>query len=272
MWAVEVYKNISTELLFTFLIINKTVLVFSIYRIVSIFNSDFNIFFESCNYFLIPVILVTIFFGTIFALLENNLHAFIALSSLPQTGYVLLGFLNADFETRIAALIYFILYMFTIALFYYALFFLRNSYTYMSDFTGLFYTNKVTCIIMLLILGSFSGIPPFGTFIAKFYLFNNLALTHSIWVVLFLLINSVISVIYYLRFAITLLTPCTKDFIISPRQNFLLTFELRIKKFTSHRYTYLYYNLKILMNVGFLIFLNLSINILYTYILNFFNI
>jgi len=170
--------------------------------------------FTTFSFFLIPVVLVTIFLGAVFAFSENNLQSFIALSSLPQTGYVLLGLLNPDLETQFNGLVYFVLYISTLILLYYVLFFLRDSFNYIADLTGLFYTNKLMSFLLLFVLGSFSGIPPFGTFLAKFYLFNNLALTHSIWVVLFLLLTSVISVVYYLRIAVVLLTPPTKDFLI----------------------------------------------------------
>jgi NADH-quinone oxidoreductase subunit N len=180
MWAVEVYKHISTELLFTFLVINKSVLIFTIYRILSIFTGDLSSLFGIFNMFLIPLILITTLLGAIFAFSENNLHAFLALSSLPQSGYVLIGLFNADFETRITSLVYFLLYLFVLLLLYYILFLVQNSYNYIADLTGVFYTNKALGLGLLFVFGSFSGIPPFGTFIGKFYLFNNLALTHSI--------------------------------------------------------------------------------------------
>ena len=41
LWAVQVYKNISTELLFFFLIINKTALIFTIYRISLVLEGEF---------------------------------------------------------------------------------------------------------------------------------------------------------------------------------------------------------------------------------------
>jgi len=135
--------------------------------------------FDIFNIFLVPLILLTTLLGAIFAFSENNLHTFLALSSLPQSGYVLLGLFNPDFETRITSLAYFVLYIAVLLLLYYILFLVQNSYNYIADLTGIFYTNKALGLGLLFVFGSFSGIPPFGTFVGKFYLFNNLALTHS---------------------------------------------------------------------------------------------
>jgi NADH-quinone oxidoreductase subunit N len=272
MWAVEVYKHISTELLFTFLVINKSVLIFTIYRILSIFTGDLSSLFGIFNMFLIPLILITTLLGAIFAFSENNLHAFLALSSLPQSGYVLIGLFNADFETRITSLVYFLLYLFVLLLLYYILFLVQNSYNYIADLTGVFYTNKALGLGLLFVFGSFSGIPPFGTFIGKFYLFNNLALTHSIWVVLFFLLSNVISLIYYLRIAVTVLTPPTKEYFIESPSTNLPHFWLLLENVSSDTWGFAYFYGKITLNITVLVLIILGSNFIYPFLLLFFTI
>ncbi len=68
----------------------------------------------------------------------------------------------------------------------------------MDDYNGLYRTNPKQAFIMTLCLFSLAGIPPFAGFFSKFFVF--MAAFHAgwHWLVLVALINTVISLYYYL--------------------------------------------------------------------------
>jgi len=160
-----------------------------------------------------------------------------------------------------------VLYIAVLLLLYYILFLVQNSYNYIADLTGIFYTNKALGLGLLFVFGSFSGIPPFGTFVGKFYLFNNLALTHSAWVVLFFLLSNVISLIYYLRIAVTVMTLPTKDYLIETPSTNLAQFWLILENSSSDDLGFMYLYIKVSLNITALVLLILGSNIVYPFLL-----
>ena len=67
-----------------------------------------------------------------------------------------------------------------------------------TDYNGLYHTNPKLTLVMTLALFSLAGIPPFAGFFSKFFVFA--AAFHSgHWLVVFIaLVNTVISLYYYL--------------------------------------------------------------------------
>ena len=165
---------------FFFSILTKSAFIFTLFRLSDLLVGDFVNCFYSFNLFLIPLLLLTVLFGTLLVFNENTLQGFLMLASLPQLGYTLLGFLTPDSETRFISLVYFILYICSFILLYYVFFLLLGTYTYLNELSGLFYTNKGTSLIFLAVIGAFSGIPPFATFLGKFFLLNSLFITSSL--------------------------------------------------------------------------------------------
>jgi len=69
----------------------------------------------------------------------------------------------------------------------------------MDDFTGLGYKAPYLTIALTIFLISLTGIPPTAGFIAKLYLFGALIKANWIWLAVIGVLNSVVSLYYYLR-------------------------------------------------------------------------
>ena len=67
------------------------------------------------------------------------------------------------------------------------------------DFTGLAQKSPLAAAIMLVFLLSLTGIPPTAGFVGKFYLFGAAVEAGYIWLVLIAVVNSAISLFYYMR-------------------------------------------------------------------------
>jgi NADH-quinone oxidoreductase subunit N len=67
------------------------------------------------------------------------------------------------------------------------------------DFSGLAQRSPLAAGVMLLFLLSLTGIPPTAGFVGKFYLFAAAVDSGYIWLALIAVINSAISLFYYMR-------------------------------------------------------------------------
>lgn len=147
------------------------------------------------------VIVITITVGNLFAMRQKNMKRFMAFSSISQAGYIMLAMLG-DYGQGSASLVYYIaVYVFANL----AVFGVINSIEQQThgkvlrdDYKGLYATNPKLTMVMTLALFSLAGIPPFAGFFSKFMVFAS-AFSQGHYVVVFLaLINTVISLYYYL--------------------------------------------------------------------------
>jgi len=67
------------------------------------------------------------------------------------------------------------------------------------DYAGLAYKHPLLAACMAIFLFSLAGLPPTAGFIGKFYLFSSAIKGGFIWLAVIGVLNSVISVYYYLR-------------------------------------------------------------------------
>ena len=68
-----------------------------------------------------------------------------------------------------------------------------------TDLSGLNYKYPATAGIILIIMLSMIGIPPFLGFYAKFYIIQSLILTNNVYIAVFAVMMTVIGSFYYLR-------------------------------------------------------------------------
>lgn len=147
------------------------------------------------------LIVLTITVGNLFAMRQKNMKRFMAFSSISQAGYLILPILG-EYQQGTASLIYYII-VYVVANF--AVFGVINSieqYTHgktsRDDYKGLYKTNPKLTLVMTLALFSLAGIPPFAGFFSKFFVFAS-AFNQGHHLLVFLaLINTVISLYYYL--------------------------------------------------------------------------
>ncbi len=145
--------------------------------------------------------ITTMTVGNLFALRQNNLKRFLAFSSIAQAGFILLGILGAN-QMGMASVYYFVLvYVFT-NLGAFGVVAVISHFTgkeEIPDYNGLYRTNPLLSLTMMLSLFSLAGIPPVAGFFGKFFLFASAASSGYYILVLIAVLNATISLYYYLR-------------------------------------------------------------------------
>ena len=146
------------------------------------------------------IIVISITLANVFAIRQQNLKRFLAFSSISQAGYILLGVISGT-AIGMSSLVYYILvYMFSnLAIFgVVSVIENRSGKINIKDYNGLYQTNPKLSVVMMLALFSLAGIPPFAGFFSKFFIFSA-AVQQGFYALVFIaLLNTVISLFYYL--------------------------------------------------------------------------
>lgn len=198
LWTADTYQGAPTSVSAMLSAVSKGAAAFALMTVLVKVFGPMN---EQWGKMLSIVIVTTITVGNLFAMRQKNMKRFMAFSSISQAGYLLLPLLG-DNQQGTASLIYYIVVYIVANL---AVFGVINSieqYTHgkvnRDDYKGLYKTNPKLTLVMTLALFSLAGIPPFAGFFSKFFVFAS-AFSQGYHVLVFIaLINTVISLYYYL--------------------------------------------------------------------------
>ena len=145
--------------------------------------------------------LASITVANLMALKQSLLKRFMAFSSISQAGYIMLAVIGGNAGGMTAMVFYVIVYIVANM----AVFAIIEAIEWQTGDTvkretcnGLYKSNPKLAFIMTLALFSLAGIPPFAGFFSKFFVFMS-AFGSGFKVLVFLaLLNTVISLYYYL--------------------------------------------------------------------------
>jgi NADH-quinone oxidoreductase subunit N len=150
---------------------------------------------------------LTMIVGNVAAIRQESVKRMLAYSSIAHSGYVLVGVLSSAISNQSAfAESGVIFYLISYAIMTFGAFAVvnvfetnENSQLVVNDMAGFARRRPMLAFCLTLFLLSLAGIPPTVGFFGKFYLFSAALAEGRLWVVLWGVINSVISVYYYLR-------------------------------------------------------------------------
>lgn len=153
------------------------------------------------------VAVLTMVMGNFAAIFQNNFKRMLAYSSIAHSGYLMVGIIAiciSNKGTAGASGVLFYLAAYSVmnmgAFAVVCLFEAReNSALLVDDLKGLSKRNPLLALCLTICLLSLAGIPPTVGFFGKFYLFSSAVKEGLIWLVVWGVINSVVSVYYYLR-------------------------------------------------------------------------
>jgi NADH-quinone oxidoreductase subunit N len=125
----------------------------------------------------------------------------LAYSSIAHAGYILLGVAVLSDQGITAVLIYFAIYMFMNLGAFLIVMLIANKIgsENIDDYKGLGYSIPFLGTVLAIFLVSLTGLPPTAGFIAKLYLFIALVDAKMIVVAIIALLNTVVSLYYYIR-------------------------------------------------------------------------
>jgi len=146
---------------------------------------------------------VTMTWGNLAALRQDNVKRMLAYSSIAHVGYLLMGFVLLTQSGLQAILFYLLVYAIMTLGSFLVVIALNNRMGSedIDDYAGLGFREPVLGIAMFVFLISLTGLPPTAGFIGKFYLFAAAVEMNMWWLAILGVLNSVVSLYYYMRVA-----------------------------------------------------------------------
>jgi len=197
LWAADVYEGSPINITSYLSVISKGAAVF-IFMI--LLFTVFPVIIATWQKTIYVTAILTMTVGNLFAIRQQNLKRFLAFSSISQAGYIMLGLIGGN-QLGMASVIYYILvYIFSNLGAFGVVTAISNATgkENMDDYNGLYHTNPALSLIMTLALFSLAGIPPVAGFFGKFFLFTAAAEKGFYLLVLIAVLNTIISLYYYL--------------------------------------------------------------------------
>jgi NADH-quinone oxidoreductase subunit N len=151
---------------------------------------------------LIALALLSLILGNVVAIAQTNIKRMLAYSTIAHVGFILLGFAAGTAAGRQAALFYTLVYaVMAAAAFGIVLLMSRRGFEAdeLDDLKGLNQRSPWFAAMMLLVMASMIGIPPFAGFFAKLNILAALVDVNAIWLAVVAVLFSVVGAFYYLR-------------------------------------------------------------------------
>ncbi len=239
MWIPDVYQGSMTPTTLMLSTLPKVAIFLILLKLTNSIFIELQVFWSDM---VLVLAIISILIGTVVAIVQTNIKRLLAYSTIANVGFILLGIYTGPNYGFNAALFY----MLTYSLFTTAIFGLLCEINHgtkpveaITDLSGLNYKYPTTAAIILVVMLSMIGIPPFLGFYAKFYIIQSLILTNNVYIAIFAVIMTVIGSFYYLRVIKVIYFDKLDD---------------EINSISNHAITYIF--------VAFLFFLGLFPNIL----------
>ncbi|NOZ75973.1 MAG: NADH-quinone oxidoreductase subunit N [FCB group bacterium] len=146
---------------------------------------------------------VTMTLGNLVALKQTSIKRMLAYSSIAHAGYMLMAIPVLSRDGIFGIMIYLVMYLLMNLGAFFVVIFVENRLNseQFEDYYGLGWKIPYLGVVMSLFMISLTGLPPTAGFIGKFYVFAAVIKAGPAWywLAFFGILNSVISLYYYLR-------------------------------------------------------------------------
>jgi NADH-quinone oxidoreductase subunit N len=143
---------------------------------------------------------ITMTLGNLVALKQTNIKRLLAYSSIAHAGYAMIGVVAVT-ELGVTSVVFYLLaYILTnLAAFGIVMAFERvTGSDEIKDYSGMSRRSPGLAIAMLVAFLSLAGMPPFGGFVAKVFVFAAAVQVNMVWLAVVGILNSIVGVYYYL--------------------------------------------------------------------------
>jgi NADH-quinone oxidoreductase subunit N len=144
---------------------------------------------------------ITMTVGNLLALPQTNIKRLLAFSSVAHAGYALIGVVAFSKLGAASVVFYLAAYIATNLLAFGVVmaFSKVTGLETLQDYAGMSRRNPTLALMMLAAFLSLTGMPPFGGFVAKVFVFAAGIEAGYVWLVVVGILNSIIGVYYYLN-------------------------------------------------------------------------
>ncbi len=199
MWLPDVYQGAPTSVT---LYVGSAPKIAAFAMIMRIIVEAMGPMHDSWQDMLMVIGVFSVALGNITAIAQTNIKRMLAYSTIAHMGFVVLGVLTGTVDGYRAAMFYTITYVLTtIGTFGVIILLSRKGFESenLDDFKGLNARSPWFAAMMLVLMFSLAGVPPFLGFYAKLVIFSSLIDASLPWLAALVVIFTVIGAFYYLR-------------------------------------------------------------------------
>lgn len=203
MWVPDVYQGSGTTVAGLFSTGGKAA-AFSaiIVTFFAVFSNQVENIFEP---YLSAIAVLSMLFGSIVAIAQDDIKRMLAYSSISHAGYMTIGLAAGNYEGAAGIIFYLAAYTFmNLGAFGIISIIEGRDETNLSikSYSGLASQYPMLAALLAIFMFSLAGIPPFAGFFGKYYVFIAAIKADLVWLAVVGVIASVISVYFYLRIVV----------------------------------------------------------------------
>lgn len=202
MWTPDVYEGAPTSIT-AFMAVAVKAAAFAAFA--RVFFLAFPAFHVNWHMLLWVLAVATMTVGNVVAIAQTNIKRMLAYSSIAHAGYLLVALVAANQLGAVSILYYLLAYtLMNIGAFGVVILVARRKDSYLNiyDYSGLAYQHPGLAAAMSVFMFALAGVPPTAGFVGKFYIFSAAVQAGYIWLAILGVMNSLISVYYYLRITV----------------------------------------------------------------------
>ncbi len=202
MWIPDVYEGAPTNVT-AFMAVGVKAAAFAAFaRVLFVAFPNFTV---EWNMVLWVLAVVTMTLGNVVAIAQTNIKRMLAYSSIAHAGYLMVALVAANQLGAVSLLYYLLAYtIMNIGAFAVVILVGRKKDAYLNiyDYSGLGFQHPALAATMTIFMFALAGIPPTAGFVGKFYIFSAAVQAGYIWLAIIGVMNSLVSVYYYLRITV----------------------------------------------------------------------
>lgn len=193
-WIPDVYQGAPTWVGAFLSVVSKAAGFAAFVKLLSVFGVDLG---PHCYTLIGLLVILTVLYGNLGALRQDNLKRFMGYSSIAQAGYLLLALTNpSDFAIRSVLFYFFVYTLSNLLVFLVIILSKKNEYF---ELRGLSEKSPLLAVSLFIGLTSLAGIPPMAGFVGKFMLFLSAFRADAYWPIAAALVGVLLSIYYYFR-------------------------------------------------------------------------
>ncbi len=201
MWTPDVYQGAPTPVA---LFISAAPKLAAFGMAIRFLHEGFNFTQQSWGYIFYLLAVLSVAWGSFGALAQTNFKRLLAYSAISHMGFILLGLAIAstDGTAYSATLFYVIVYtLMSLAVFGFILMYGDGKYELVNleDYRGLYYKQPWLAFMLLMVLLSMAGVPPFIGFFSKMAIIQKVVANGYYYTAVGIVLLSVVGAYYYLK-------------------------------------------------------------------------
>jgi NADH-quinone oxidoreductase subunit N len=202
-WAPDVYQGAPTPIAGYLSTVSKAAgfaVILRLFFVAFRFEGQLELL-QSWTWTLAVIAAITMTVGNLLALNQTNIKRLLAYSSIGHAGYALIGVV-AFTQLGAASVVFYLAAYIATNLLAFGIVMAFSSVAgsdELSDYSGLSRRSPLLGLMVLTAFLSLAGMPPFGGFVAKVFVFAAGVQANYTWLVIVGILNSIIAVYYYLN-------------------------------------------------------------------------